>query len=102
MTRRAGEEHGAGLDDPGGAARAVDRERRGMAVRKVPPQLHQGARAAARRGSPGGAVPEPADDAGDPLAVEVLTGDDDDAAVLPEEGGRQDAPVPEREDGLFA
>ena len=102
MAGRAREQHRAGLRDPRRAARTVDRERGRTARRQLAPQLHQRARAAARRRSARGAVAEAPDDAGDPLAVEILAGDDDDAAVAPEERGGQDAAVPEREDRLPA
>ena len=59
-------------------------------------------RAAARRRSARRAVAEALDDAGNPLAVEVLAGDDDDAAAAEVVGGRQNAPVPERHDRLAA
>ncbi len=98
----AGKEHGTGLGDTGRTARAVDRERGGLPVRQVAPQLDQRARAAARGRSARGAIAEPPDDAGNPLTVEVLAGDDDTAAILPEERGRQNTPVPESEDGLLA
>src|SRR5262249_1260894 len=49
-----------------------------------------------------GAVAEASDDAGDPLAVEVLAGDDDDAAAAEVDGGGKDAAVPERHDRLAA
>src|SRR5207248_8825674 len=64
--------------------------------------LNQRPAPAARRRSARGAVAEPLDDAGNPLAVEVLARDDDDAAVAEEDRGRQDAAVPERHDRLVA
>ncbi len=51
---------------------------------------------AARRRPARGAIAEPGDDARDPLAVEVLAGDDDDAAALEVDRAGQDAAVPER------
>ena len=59
-------------------------------------------RPAARRRSARRAVAEALDDPRDPLAVEVLAGDDDDAAAAEVEGGRQNAAVPERHDRLPA
>src|SRR5436190_8655444 len=97
----AGQEHRPCLRHARRAARAVDGEGGRTAAGEIAPQLHQGPRAAARRRAARRAVAEPADDAGNPLAVEVLAGDDDDAAVFPEERGGQDAPVPEREDRLL-
>ena len=85
-----------------GPARAIERERRRLPRRQLAPQLHQRPHAAARRRPARGAVAEPLDDARNPLAVEILAGDDDDAAVAPVEGRRQDPPVPEREDRLAA
>ena len=83
-------------------AGAVEREGRGFPRREIAAQLDQRARAAARRRPTRGAVAEAPDDARDPLAVEVLAGDDDDAAIFPEEGCRQDPAVPEGEDGRLA
>ena len=102
MPGRAGEKDRAGLRHARGTARPVNRERGGPAQRKVLPQLHERARSAARRGPARRPVPEALDDPGNPLAVEVLAGDDDDAAVLPEERGGQDTAVPEGEDRLLA
>ena len=81
MTGRAGEPDGAGLRDARRTARAVDREASRTAGRQVAPQLHERARAAARRRSARRAEAEALEDPGDPLAVEVLAGDDDDAAI---------------------
>src|SRR5204863_8003974 len=55
---------------------------------------------AARGRSARRAIAEALDDPGDPLAVEVLAGDDDDAAAAEKVGGRKDPAVPERHDGL--
>src|SRR5258706_490322 len=79
-------EPGPPLRHARGAARAVDRERRGTPVRQVAPELHERPGAPARRRPARRPVAEPPDDPGNPLAVEVLAGDDDDASVLPEEG----------------
>ena len=47
-----------------------------------------------------GAVAELRDDAGDPLAVEILARDHDDAAALEVDRAGQNAAVPERVNGL--
>jgi hypothetical protein len=90
------------LRDTRRTARAIERERNRMAARELTAQLHESTRTTARRRSTRAAIAEAADDARDPLAVEVLARDDDDAAVAPEERGGQDATVPEREDRLLA
>ena len=95
---RAGEPHGARLNDACRTARTVDAEGRRMAVRHVVAQLDESARAASRRGPARGAVPESADQPRDPLAVEVLARDDDDPAIAEVQRGRENASVPERED----
>ena len=100
---RAGQPDGARLRDARRAARAVDRERR---RRARPPARAAAAPARARRRATsirarcrtrtGAMMPR------DPLAVEVLAGHDDDAAVAEVERRGQDAAVPEREDRLAA
>ena len=61
MAGGAGQPHRAGLRDPRGTARAVDRERRGRPPAiELAAQLHERARAAARRRSARRAVAEPA------------------------------------------
>ena len=64
--------------------------------------LHERLHRAARRRSARSPVAEALDDAGDPLAVEVLAGDDDDAAAAEVDGGGENAAVPERHDRLAA
>ena len=98
MAGRAGEPHGAGLGDPCRAARPIDREGGRVPRSQLPPHLHQRAAAAARRRSAGGPEPEPRHQPRDPLAVEVLAGHRDDAALAPVERGREDPAVPERQD----
>ena len=95
---RAGQPDGARLRGSRRTARAVDGERRDAAGRELAAQLHERARAAARRRSPGGAKPEPRHQPGNPFAVEVLAGHRDDAAIAPVERRGQDPAMPERED----
>ena len=101
MARGAGEPHGAGLRDAGRAARAVDGERHRTLLGKIAAQLHQRAHAAARGRTPRRAEPEPLQDPRNPLAVEVLTGNDDDIPSSEVMKTGEDAPVPEREDRLM-
>ena len=93
---------GAGLRDARRAARAVDGEAGRLAGRHVARQLQQRLAPAARRRAARGAVAESLDDAGNPLAVEILARDDDDAAAAEVVGGGQNAAVPERHDRLAA
>ena len=102
LPRRPREEHGARLDHARRAPRPVDGEGGRTPHREVPSQLHERARTASRRGAARRPEAEPVQDPRDPLAVEVLAGDDDDAAVTEVMEPRQDAPVPEREDRLPA
>ena len=67
-------------------------------VLQLTAQLHERARAAARRRSPGRPKPEPGHQPRNPLAVEVLAGHGHDAAIAPVEGRGQDPAVPQRED----
>ena len=87
-----------GCADRAGTARAVDREGRDAAGIELTAQLHERARAAARRRSPGRPKPEPGHQPGNPFAVEVLAGHGHDAAIAPIEGRGQDPAVPQRED----
>src|SRR6185312_8555711 len=94
--------HRTGMRDARRAARAVERESRRLARFHVAHHLNQRPAAAARRGAARGAVSEPPDDAGDPLAVEVRAGDDDDAAVSEIDRRGENAAVPEPHDRLVA
>src|SRR5207247_1371418 len=85
-----------------GAAWAVHRKACRPAGGHVARELEQGSPAAARGRASGGAVPEPLDDAADPLAVEILARDDDNAAPAEEVGGGKNSSVPERHNGLAA
>src|SRR5690606_32814578 len=99
---RAGEPGGARLRHLTRPARAVDGEGDGAAVAQFAPELHERLRATARRRSARRAVAESVDDARDPLAVEILARDDDNAPVAHEQQPGHDAPVPEGIDGLAA
>ena len=81
MPGSAGQPHGARLRDPRRTARTVDGESDRTPGGEVTAQLDERTCAAARRRSSRHAVTESRDDARDPLAVEVLADDDDDAAV---------------------
>ena len=82
MTGRAGEPDRAGLRHAGGAARAIDRECHRTILGKVPPQLHERPHPSARGRPARRAEPEPLQDPRNPLPIEVLTGNDDDVAVV--------------------
>src|SRR4029450_4430590 len=69
---------------------------------QVAPQLHQRTRPAPRGRPPRRAEAKARQDARNPLAIEVLAGDHDDAAIAEVVQGGKDAAVPEREDGLVA
>src|SRR5690606_16797706 len=75
------EPEGAGLRHLGGPAGPVDAERDAPGPH-LPHELHQRPARATRRGAARGAEAELLDNPRDPLAVEVLARDDDDAAVL--------------------
>src|SRR5688572_28288097 len=79
-----------------GTSGTIDGEARWPPRFHVAPQLQHRALPAARCRPARRAVAEPLDDACDPLTVEVLAGDDDDAAAAEIESGRQNAPMPER------
>jgi hypothetical protein len=100
IARRLRQPHRARLRHARRSARPVDRESGRLAGRHVARQLQQRLPRASRRRSPCRAVSEPLDDAGDPLAVEVLARDDDDAAAAEKVGGRKNTSVPERHDRL--
>ena len=90
---------------PGCATRAGPRgpstvKATGRPAVEIASQLHQRARRAARRRSARGAEPEPREERGNPLAVEVAAGDDDDAAIAEVVQPGEDPPVPERENRL--
>ena len=92
---------------PGCATRAGPRgpstvNAAGQPSRHLAPQLHERARAAARRRPARRAIAEPPHQPRHPLAVEVLAGHRDDAAVAEVERRREDAAVPERENRLAA
>src|SRR5438094_8518473 len=93
---------GAGLCEPRGAARSVHGERSGPAGRHVARQLQQRPACAARGRPARRAVAEALDDAGNPLAVEVLARDHHDAAPPEIVRRGKDAAVPERHDRLPA
>src|SRR5688500_13936073 len=94
--------HGPWLRDARRASGAVEGEARRTAALHLARHLQQRLHAPARRRPARRSVAEALDDARDPLAVEVLAGDDDDAAAAEVEGGGQDAAVPERHDRLAA
>ena len=73
-----------------------------MTSGEIAAHLHQRPRAAARRRSAGGRVAKAVDDPRNPLAVEVLARDHDDAAVAEVVEAGEDAAVPEGEDRLAA
>jgi NAD(P)-dependent dehydrogenase (short-subunit alcohol dehydrogenase family) len=102
ITARLSEPDGARLRDASGAARAVDGDADRLPRCDVAAQLKERLARTARRRAASGRVSETFDDAGDPLAVEVLACDDDDAALAEEVGGGQDASVPKREDRLMS
>src|SRR5688572_6276234 len=102
IPRLACQPHRARLRDPGGPPRPIEREPGRLPHFHVLYQLQHRLDAAARRRTARGAVAEALDDTRDPLAVEVLAGDDDDAAAAEVERGGQDAPVPERHHRLAA
>ena len=98
MMRLAGrfrQPHRARLRHARRTAWPVERERDRPAL-DVTHHLQQRLARPARRRPARGAVAEPGDDARDPFAVEVLAGDDDDAATLEVDRAGQDAAVPER------
>ena len=99
---RAGQPGGAGLRHSGRPARAIDGEGDAMARGQLAPKLHERSRAAARRRATGRGVAKALEDPRDPLAVEVLAGERDDAAVAKVVKAGQDAAVPAGEDGLAA
>src|SRR5207237_5769618 len=99
---RLGEPDGARLGDARRSPRPVDRKRRGLSRRHVALQLDERFHRAARGPATRGAVAEALDDSRNPLAVEVLARDDDNAAALEVDRGGQDAAVPESHDRLAA
>ena len=93
MAGRPGQPRHAGLHHLARPARPVDRERhRRLRAPCAPAHAGPARRRAARRPA-GGAEAEATDDPRDPFAVEVLAGDDDDAAVAPVPHAVQDAAV---------
>src|SRR5438270_2126900 len=92
----------AGLCDARGAARSVHGERSGPAGRHVARQLQQRPACAARGRPARRPVAEALDDARNPLAVEVLARDHDNAAPPEIVRRGKDAAVPERHDRLTA
>ena len=94
ITRDFRKPHRAGLRHACWTAWPVERKR-DWTFLDVTYQLQQRASRTARRRAAGGPEPESCDDAGDPLAIEVLTGDDDDAAMLEVDRARQYPSVPE-------
>ena len=99
---RAGQPDRARLRDARRPARTVHVNASRTARRPDRAQLHERAAPAARRRSARRPVAEPRNDPRDPLAVEVLAGDHDDAAVAEVVERREDPPVPERHDRLAA
>ena len=97
MAGCAGKPDSTGLRDSRGTARTVDRKRDRVAACQFAAQLDERPAAAARRRPSRRPVTETAYDTGDPLAVEVCTGDDDNAAIAPVKRGRKDPAVPEGE-----
>ena len=99
---RPGQPGGANLRHPGRPARAVDGKGDAMARSQLPAKLHErsstaaGCRAASRR------VAKTLENARDPLPVEVLAGEGDDATVAKVVETGQDAAVPAGEDRLAA
>ena len=99
---RFGQPHRTRLGDARRAARPVEREPGGAAGAHVARQLPQRLARPVRGRSARGTVAESFDDPGNPLAVEVLAGDHDDAAASEIVGRRQNASVPERHDRTAA
>ena len=97
MTSGAGQPDGTRLRHTRRTARAVECECDGMTARKLPPKLHERPAPAARRRASRGPIPKPRDYSGDPFAVEVRAGDDDNATIPPVQRGGKDPAVPERE-----
>ncbi len=79
---RLGEPERTWLGDPGRPARSIHGEPGRFAGRHVALQLQEGLRSATRGRSAGRSIAKPPDDARNPLAVEVLARDDDDAAAV--------------------
>jgi hypothetical protein len=90
------EPDGPWLGDVCGAARSVKREAGRLARSHRPDQLHHRPAGTPRRRTPGGSITKALDDPRDPFAVEVLAGDDDNAATAEIEGRGKNTAVPER------
>ena len=102
VTSRAREPDGAWLRDARGTARPIEREPCRLPFFHVAHQLQHRLQPPARGGPPRRAEAESLDDARNPLSVEILARDDDDAAAAEVERGWKDAAVPEGHHGPAA
>src|SRR5437588_3216978 len=99
---RPREPDGPRLRDTRGSARTVERKTGRPPVLHIAHQLQHRLQTAVRGGPARRAEAKALDDARNPLPVEILARDDDDAAAAEVVGGRKDAPVPEGHHGLTA
>ncbi len=100
LTGRSGKPHGTRLRHSRGTARTVNGEGDAVTCRKLAAQLHERPGAATGRRAPRRRIAEAFEDARNPLPVEVLAREGDDAAVAEVVEAGQDAAVPAGEDGL--
>jgi hypothetical protein len=95
------EKYGALLGDVTRPSRSVDREPGIFSPANITHQLSEGSESSSRTGSAGHAVPETLNALGNAFAVDILTGNDDNAAITPVIRRWENAAMPESEDGAM-